>query len=43
VCSFERLDHNLQDKVLAAVDRELRLDKHLLSQALRQQVALLVV
>jgi len=43
ISSFNSLGDDLQEKVLEAVDRELRLDPHLLNQAIKQQVAMLSV
>jgi hypothetical protein len=41
ISSFNSLGDDLQEKVLEAVDRELRLDPHLLNQAIKQQVMIL--
>ena len=43
ISSFNSLGDDLQEKVLEAVDRELRLDPHLVNQAIKQQVAMLSV
>ena len=40
ISSFDKLDQTLKDKILEAVDRELRLDHQLFNSALKQQVAL---
>ena len=43
ISSFDKLGQDLQEKLLDAVDRELKLDPHLLNQAIKQQVVLLRV
>jgi hypothetical protein len=43
ISSFDKLGQDLQEKLLDAVDRELRLDPHLLNQAIKQQVVILRV